>query len=169
MFPPTHSVSIWVILWEQQREAAGKLPLAARIWMAVPSPNLHLATNQSRYRLCWETNDVKHLLKNMCADCNKPSWQTSTGTDTPITAVVGALWVSTGFFLIVHKFFCETSSRRGVWDAQRGKATRADPQVIFTDSRDFVLWQVVYMCYFFKMSLSSTHVYIIYILYIIGE
>ncbi|VCW76477.1 unnamed protein product, partial [Gulo gulo] len=41
-----HSVRIGVILWEQRQEASGKLPPAALIGMAVPSPNLHLTANQ---------------------------------------------------------------------------------------------------------------------------
>lgn len=54
-------------------------------------PNPHCTTIQGGYRLCWETNDVKHLLENMSTGCNKPSLQTSTCTDTPITLLVGAL------------------------------------------------------------------------------
>ena len=102
----------------------GKLPHAALIWMAVPRPNLHLTTNQGGYRLCWETNGVKHLLKNTSTDCNKPSLQTSAGTDTPITLVVGDLWVSTGFFLIARKFFFKISYRQGEWDVQRRKGQK---------------------------------------------
>lgn len=89
--------------------------------MAVLNPNLHLATNQGGYRLCWETNDVKHLLKSMSTDCDKPSLQTSTGTDTPITSTVGALWVATSFFVRLYskEALEQTSCRQGGWDAER--------------------------------------------------
>lgn len=83
MFPPTQRRDV-----SHPSGAAGGCgkPLrAALVWMVHPSPNLRLTANQGGDRLCWETNDVKHLLKNTSTDCNEPSLQTSTDTDTPIT------------------------------------------------------------------------------------
>ena len=96
--------------------------------MAVPSPNLHLTTNQGGYCLCWETNDVKHLLKNTSTDCNKPSLQTSAGTDTPITLVVGALWVSTGFFPIARQFSSRYHLGKVSGMYREGRARKSRPE-----------------------------------------
>lgn len=115
---PHTALRIPVILKEQQPEAAGELLPAVLIWMAVSNPNPHLTTIQGGYCLCWETNDVKHLLENMSTGCNKPSLQTSTGAHTPITLLVGA---SQLFFYDSKEALLNTSSRQGEWDAKRRK------------------------------------------------
>ena len=153
MFPPTHSARIWVIFQEQQREAEGKLPPAALIWMAVPaqtyiSPQIKVdiicAGRQMMSNICWKT------------DCSKPSLQTSSGTDISVTLVVGASWVSPGLFQITRKFFCKRSPRQGEWDAERRKVQKEQTwKLALLGFRDYALSNSLPMLLFLILSPPS--------------
>lgn len=103
----------------------------------------------------------RQMMSNICwkTDCSKPSLQTSSGTDSSVTLVVGASWVSTGLFQITRKFFCKRSPRQGEWNAERKKGQKEQTwKLALLSFSNYALSSRLHMLLFLTLSPSVSYI-----------